>query len=395
MRIFLNYFTIISIILLQTEYGVGWLAYVFVVLNLVYSLFLHKNSTKLKYDIRYVLLILIIIFSFLANNIPTVFNSEIKFLGFLIVLLFSSNLINNRYLNFNKIEFLDQVNKVFSLFTFICFLGLLFGFFPKINLQETAGGFSGLFNSSMFLAPMCAMVIIYNFYLSPITKKNKILKFIVIITNFYILFLTGSRATLLALILALLFFIFKLYSHNFLRWIKKYWYVGIMVIILLFNLNKVDFLNVFINKFETEERLGFNSRQTLWDNRLSEFESNPIFGIGFNSVNLDISKYEFKEDSNSIEPGSSWLFLLSTLGILGVIIYIAILSDFIKKVLKKNSLYENYILSILFFLIIHMIFEGYIFAVGNIFVYIFYLALSNLVNVNRYNNDTIRCNLHQ
>jgi O-antigen ligase len=123
-----------------------------------------------------------------------------------------------------------------------------------------------------------------------------------------------------------------------------------------------------INKFGASQDTMIYSRFTKWENRLLEFESSPFFGIGFSSVNL-AAEQNNGDLTGLIEPGSSWLALLSMTGIFGFLSFLYLIGS-LKSGLVESP-YANYLLSYGLFFMIHFIAEGYIFASGNLLFFCF------------------------
>ena len=81
-----------------------------------------------------------------------------------------------------------------------------------------------------------------------------------------------------------------------------------------------------IDKFVYIREVGIgilDSRSNLWDDRLREFTNYPIFGVGFAEIDI-IHDNNYTKDG-VIELGSSWLGLLSMLGIVGYFIHVLFL----------------------------------------------------------------------
>ena len=127
----------------------------------------------------------------------------------------------------------------------------------------------------------------------------------------------------------------------------------------------------------SDKGLTSNSRNTLWDERIYEFKTSPIFGIGFAS-SLDKSSILIKE-SGSLEPGSSWLAILAMTGILGFLSFSLLMLETVMKVLKnfhknRSMQYSVYFGTLIFFSISFFA-EGYVFAAGSPLALIFWMTL--------------------
>lgn len=81
----------------------------------------------------------------------------------------------------------------------------------------------------------------------------------------------------------------------------------------------------------------FQSRETLWRDRIAEFKENPMLGSGFASINKEVIKAKDKINANGgIEPGSSWLFILSSVGLLGMLAFSTVFLFRLQKGYDKN-----------------------------------------------------------
>lgn len=371
-------FTLVLLLTLnQTKFSFGSIAYGCLLFSFI--IFLIHNKLKIKFDLGFFYLIIACLLSIVVNDIPAVFNVYIKFFGFLVLLVFASNIVNNGYIIFLRITFINYFYYIGISISLLSFIGILLNIIPKFNENENAGGFSSVFNNSIFFGAYLAILMLLT-YGKWYKTKNKIFLLYFILLS-YLLLLTGARSALLCFIIAFLYFIFRNYGLG--SFVIKYWYIFLALPILLTSNIGNELFTVINSKIETSNKLGYNSREILWNNRIAEFSSNPIFGGGFNTVDLSISRYEFKEENGNIEPGSSWLFLMSTLGIFGVVCFFLALKNVFVNLVKKGD-GSKYITDSLFvFFLGHFIFEGYIFAVGNILIYIFFI-ISCLIQNRKY-----------
>jgi hypothetical protein len=117
-------------------------------------------------------------------------------------------------------------------------------------------------------------------------------------------------------------------------------------------------------------------RGILWERRLSEFISSPLYGIGF-ANDSSLSQNELYIEEGKVEPGSSWLLVLSMLGILGLMPFVSIFGSSLYFIFKSNLQPKllPYLGSILIFFGIHMVGEGYVFAAGSGIIIYFWLIL--------------------
>ena len=134
-----------------------------------------------------------------------------------------------------------------------------------------------------------------------------------------------------------------------------------------------------------------SSRDALWNDRISEFNSSPIFGIGFASIATERNNQHLYESDGKVETGSSWLNILSMIGILGLTIYIFLILKalyLLYKNIKLNLKISSYLISLLIFWLFHMIAEGYVLASGSVLFFLSWLLIGFIYILN-YNSKYI------
>ena len=131
-----------------------------------------------------------------------------------------------------------------------------------------------------------------------------------------------------------------------------------------------------------QERTGKTSRDELWGQRLEEFESSPLWGIGFAAHGIGTEKKVGRNES-----GGGWISILSQIGIVGFILIGTIISKALtsKKTLEKNRSMIPVYMTFLFFCM-HSIFEGYMFQGGWYLCLIFWLCVGILIENKKYKN---------
>ena len=102
------------------------------------------------------------------------------------------------------------------------------------------------------------------------------------------------------------------------------------------------------------------SRDELWSQRMEEFKSSPIWGIGFAAHGVGIHKQVGRNES-----GGSFISVLAQAGIIGFIFIIAIWAAAILFPRQIGSDYNTILFYASFvFMSIHSILEGYMFQAG-------------------------------
>ena len=122
----------------------------------------------------------------------------------------------------------------------------------------------------------------------------------------------------------------------------------------------------------------FASREERWSHRINEFTNSPFVGIGFAAISPEYTD-EYNIELGIVEPGSSWLTVLSMIGIMGALPIILIIINTwngLKAIYNNNTEDYSILLSgLLSLFYVHLIAEGYIFAGGSFLCFLFWLTL--------------------
>lgn len=116
-----------------------------------------------------------------------------------------------------------------------------------------------------------------------------------------------------------------------------------------------------------------NTREELWESRLQEFGESPVTGIGFAGVtqSQEISTYI------PVEPGSSYLSILSMTGLLGLLGFGVALFSYVSRLVRVYSTLgvslKASIFGVSIFWAVHMAGEGYLCGSGSILSLLFWL----------------------
>ncbi|MGM0945461.1 MAG: O-antigen ligase family protein [Bacteroidota bacterium] len=276
--------------------------------------------------------------------------------------------------SFLKLEIFRYTNIIlfisgsFAFLTYILPLPILYG----------RGGWAGLMIHPMLAAPSLGVAIlltIYKFHFLKRFKLSKSRKYALFFSAgliFLSLLLASSRAALLGSVSGILFFYFKYYQNRFGKFVKSLFILSFLI--LSSAPFWLDYTEGIQQKFEYAEDKGdaLATRRANWESRILEFNSSPIFGIGFSN-----STSQLNEDTGTIEPGSSWLAVLSQTGLLGALIVFGIFINSFLILLrdKENILVSATLGGILMLFLVHMFAEGYLLASGNyLFFYVWLLV---------------------
>ena len=140
-------------------------------------------------------------------------------------------------------------------------------------------------------------------------------------------------------------------------------------------------------KNENNIELGmYGSRTDKWKARMTEFSSNPIIGIGYASVDSNLDDVGV---GGAVEPGSSWLAILSMTGIIGLLLLVAIIRKPFIYLKAHPSPYNSLLLGLFVYVCVHMISEGYIFAGGSSLCFIAWLIFGCCSDATYQDSDSI------
>jgi O-antigen ligase len=241
----------------------------------------------------------------------------------------------------------------------------------------------------MLLGPFAALAVIYATVKTLETRSYKY--GLISAVSFLTCLVSGSRSAVLGAVAAVAVIpIFRIKSQ-LLRWICVISLLSAAFFIRsTFEFDSLDGSPLFkggspLERYVTElQQKGMaNTREQLWEVRWDEFASSPIVGLG---IGVDTSGgFQTEYDTTVIEPGSSYLALLSMTGIMGVLGFVILIMNLVMKVRKKwtllNSTDRTEIVAVGIFWAIHAIAEGWIFAGGSILCLFFWLWVGRLSNL--------------
>lgn len=278
---------------------------------------------------------------------------------------------------------------------FIGFIGVvLINLYAKligVNLRATVQGwadltdkqFSGFCDQPMWLAAAAAVSTIFCAYLVFEQKKKKLMQqyfyIILLLCSIYVTMITGSRSAFLAAMCAMCVVLYLLVKNKA-RLIKYVISAAAVALVLspIF-LNRKTF-GAMMAKQEYQEQTGGTSRDELWNDRMTEFKSSPLIGVGFGAHGVGDDK-----EVSTVETGGGWISILAQTGILGLVLAISIIFKActpIRKIRQDNSMMVIY--AAYFFFIVHSIVEGYMFQGGWYLCLIFWMVIGLLIENKQY-----------
>lgn len=242
--------------------------------------------------------------------------------------------------------------------------------------------FSGFCSHAMWTSASAAISAVFfiNMAFRKLTIQRwlKFFYFMMAIISLYIVVIAGSRsAFVLALICSLL--TIKMQSDKFSSLLKNIIIIAIATFIFTpFIMNNSKAMFQKKNAFEiTVEN---TSRDELWAQRIAEFKSSPIIGIGFAAHGIGESKQVGRNES-----GGGYISVLAQTGIVGSIFLIIIMGAaymFPYKIGTDPNIILIY--CIFTFMVIHTIVEGYLFQGGWYLCLIIWLIIGVMIEYKDY-----------
>ncbi len=240
-------------------------------------------------------------------------------------------------------------------------------------------GYCGLFQHGMTLSPVSAVVAIISIYrlFRANSNNQRILMGLSGFAGVIMCVVAGSRSAVAGLIVSLALLAFfsrhEIYIHLKKPLGKIFLIAGVMAIVISLPVS-LETINIKNSIAEAHGSLIF-SREAKWGGRINEFQSSPICGIGY------ANEFQDEEDSNNsiskIEPGSSWLSLLSYGGVIGSGVFLWFFILLLRK-MWHNRHTNNFplICPLLCFLMINGTTEGWLMFAGGIMFPIFWLTIA-------------------
>ena len=249
----------------------------------------------------------------------------------------------------------------------------------------STGEFSGYTCHPMWLSAACGIGTIFFVYAMIVQFKrgNKRATYLLGATSLASIWITmqgGSRSASGISVLCCLFLIMNAFESATQK--KK-----ILIPIILVGLMTIPTMVTDNAQFARKQggislvdENGKSSRSHLWAARLAEFNSSPIWGIGFGVVGIGENATEGRA-----ETGSGWLTVLAQSGIIGFILVCLI---FLKARLPKRDLRTDstaaLLEAVMLFLALHSLFEAYMFQVGWYMCFVFWLLVGILDDYKTY-----------
>ena len=327
---------------------------------------------------KYLFFISAVFFSIWLNDIPAFFKVPARvFAFFSLVFMVGPFFVNDRLNGIRRLLFI----RTLLVLRWIVLISFLLKFVVPA-LVTNRSGFCGLTVHSMVLSPLAGICVLYGLYRFHLTEKwqERYKESAYMCISFLVLLLSGSRGALAATVVGFAFFYIRLYRHR----MGKLLQTGLFILLLAVSTSTLwwPYTERLRQKTESSRKNGgaAATRERIWQDRIDEFTAFPLFGVGFASYNLDYIQSENTIDrqSGTVEPGTSWLFLLSSLGLYGFLSFLLPFAYNIYILYKKldTGLNGGLLGSMMVLFSVHMLIEGYITASGAYLCFFLWLSLS-------------------
>ena len=364
--------------LTKQTFNLGNLYYGVLIFTLFVTFF---QSTIRRISMTMTILYVACILSIVLNDIPEVYQPWMRFIFFVIVTIVASPFIQSDFYDKFRVTLFKYIHLLLILIIIISIPFIIKG-------EQGLAGFGGFTNHSMLLAPISAVALVTLLYLLFKGTYNIIVIISLITITFIAMLLAASRVSLIGAIVASIYFFYRLYSNNR----RKFAIIAISIIALM--TLSYPLWSSYMEGIEKKNQAQITesgeinytgSRDVLWQQRIREFKSSPLVGVGFGyaeyvtDINERTGRITYqKNNTGVVEPGSSWLGALSMTGLLGFTALLVLWFKSLRnclKVGKIDKLFGVYIGSTLIFWAVHMIAEGQIFSAGGFLFFMVWITI--------------------
>lgn len=335
------------------------------------------------WNTRILFLVIACVLSLVLNDPLPIFKCWQRLALFILVLLVASPLFSNELISSFRIRLFSGV---MWLVVFIAIASCI-AYFMGIDLSLRNKDaeiiyFGGVTRTSMLLAPSSGIALV--FLLTLLLSKHYPQKYkiywligliIGLLASFIMLLVSGSRGAFLATVVSLLFVFYKCNRRHLSKFI-----LSIMLLSggMYFSYSLWSpFLEVLERKQSGNDGRGSatSSRDSKWQARYDEFNSSPMFGIGFSAV--DVKNSSDYTSEGVVETGTSWGGMLSMIGLCGFVPFLILFIESFWSLYKDDQqIYISGLVgALMFWFAVHMLVEGYVLAGGSFLCIILWLTI--------------------
>ena len=342
-------------------------------------------SGGIQFNSRFFTLYIVLVLNVLILPIDPLFNAEMRLLLFVIVtMVVSSAITTKRAVVFRNLVFRDLVILCSFLVPISClckFVGLNFvrmdvqGMTMAQQVNQT-GLFGGLFQQSMMLGPIAAIIAIVFFFAYQSCGQKRIY-IILFIMSALACFFSASRGAVLSMIVPI---VFAVLSGQGDAGTKKKTKTIVIVAILAILPFANSVFNGIVEKQQRNVEMGstFGSRHDKFTYRWNEFTSSPLMGVGFASI--DPNGGDDYGLDGTIEPGSSHMAILSMTGIVGISCYLVLIIFAYCCVKGEDNTNARFRKALLIAMLLHGCWEGYVFSGGGFLCLLYWIIVGQAID---------------
>lgn len=341
------------------------------------SYFLSKGA---QFDRLTLALILFIPLSLVLASPDSVFRSWLRYGLFVVLLLVVSPLLNNEFARLFRYRIMHGTLLMCTSIAVLSFIGYFFGINYMRNqytgglldyMVNTAGTFGGLTTQSMLLGPISGFGVLTCTYYALTREQYKKYFYLLAAMCAGSMLFAASRSALIATICGemALYYFFSASKSDFTKRIVTILFIG-AITYPLWN-SALDGINTK-NKGNLGKSLNTDSRSEKWRIRLAEFSDSPVWGIGFVAVS---NRDNYNKSNGIIEPGSSWLAVLSMTGFIGFALFCVIFFRACKRTLLTHTARGALLGGLLILVGVHMLGEGHVFSGGSYLCFLVWLTI--------------------
>lgn len=330
-----------------------------------------------KVDMLMVVTIGYLFVNILICHPDSVFNSKMR-LAFLVLLLIGAGpLLQSEKLRTFRSQLLNVTLWTASILSvisfFFYFAGINYMFAGGLQNYNTAGHFGGAFNQSMMLGPVAGVACLFlGYYVIAAGRESRKWYILLSVLCLGAVLLSASRSALVSTLAGFAVMMMKATGgkRRFIRMLVAIIVSGAITFPLWSSLT-----DGLMEKHEANIEMGSMaaSREDKWDARLTEFKSSPLWGIGYASVDEHLDDVGI---GGVIEPGTSWLAILSMTGIIGGLLFFYIFWRAYRACNKMRGKKDALLQGLLILFAVHMMAEGYIFSAGSYLCFLVWLVIA-------------------
>ena len=351
------------------------------ILALVIVLLMVLSKGIEKFSFATLLFFCCCIISIMANNIPEFFKPWSRLVQYLLILLTVSPLVGSYLIDVLRFKVLEIVTLALSLVALGSFVYYLMG------MGMTTVGYFGLAQHPNFLGffGMISNISLWALFFMFEERKKKFIVLALLIASLIVTMLSAARICLAATLVGMLMLVYFRYKGRLGKLFKVLVFTG-GIAAAAFPVYQPYLEGIMYKQNAAEDAESTtSSRDAIWATRLEEIHRSPITGVGCFSVDTSIQdddKYynPFNPITGTVELGSTYLGVMSQMGILGFVFFALILLTAVYKCWRATRQTDSMIPIWLFALFgamaIHMIVEGYATHAGSMQCVFLWLLLS-------------------